>query len=83
MIHLDKCAWKMISSEDFVLGINADRCGEVAVVNILRPNRKTDLFLCEHHFNKFILKWGLHNQVEIMCFNFMEGWSDIAGGGSN
>lgn len=72
-LHLDKCAWKLINSDKFVLGITADRCGKVAVVKILRPNRKTDLFLCEHHLNHFITEWGLHNHVEILCFNYMEG----------
>lgn len=65
--HLDKCSWKMVDSDKFVLGINADRCGQVAVVRILRPNRKTDLFLCDHHVNTFIEKWGLHNKIEILC----------------
>lgn len=72
-VHLDRCAWKMVGSDKFVLGISADRCGEVAAVKILRPNRKSDLFLCEHHINTFIETWGLHNQVEILCFNYMEG----------
>lgn len=64
--HLARCAWKKVDSDKFVLGINADRCGEVAAVKILRPNRKTDLFLCEHHLNAFVSEWGLHNKVKLL-----------------
>lgn len=64
--HLAKCAWKLVDPDKFVLGISADRCGEVAAVKILRPNRKTDLFLCEHHLNEFVDKWGLHYKVKLL-----------------
>lgn len=63
---MDKCQWKLIPSEKFILGISADRCGAMADVVVLRPNRKTDLFLCEHHLNNFIAHWGLFNAVEIL-----------------
>ena len=76
--HLEKCAWKRVDPDKFVMGISADRCGAVAAVKILRPYRKTDLFLCEHHFNDFINKWGLHNEVEILCFNWMEGFNEYS-----
>lgn len=77
MVDLDRCAWKMVDSRtEFVMGIQADRCGEVAAVKILRPQRKTDLFLCEHHLNDFINEWGLHYEVEILCFNWMEGQNE-------
>lgn len=72
-VDLDRCAWKMIGSGEFTMGISADRCGAIAAVKILRPNRKSDLFLCEQHTNDFIRTWGLHNEVEILCFNYMEG----------
>lgn len=75
-MDLDRCSWKMVDPESFVLGQSADRCGEVAAVKILRPNRKTDLFLCEKHVNKFIEHWGLHNRVEILCHNYMEGLNE-------
>lgn len=65
--QLSSCSWKMIDPDKFVLGQEAERCGAVATVRILRPNRKTDLFLCEHHLNNFIEVWGLHNQVEVLC----------------
>ena len=67
MGDINQCAWKMVDSEKFVLGQIADRCGKYADVKVLRPNRKTDLFLCEHHLNEFIMVWGLHNEVEILC----------------
>lgn len=72
-MDLDRCQWKMVDEDKFVLGQTADRCGEVAAVKILRPQRKNDLFLCEHHLNKFIAKWGLHYTIELLCFNYMEG----------
>lgn len=73
-MDLDKCAWKMVDSRnEFVMGIQAERCGEVAAVKILRPYRKSDLFLCEGHLNDFIMEWGLHNEVEILCNNWIEG----------
>jgi hypothetical protein len=66
MGKLDSCQWKLVDSDKFVLGIEAERCGEPAVVKILRPYRKTDLFLCEHHLNTFVEKWGLHNKVKLL-----------------
>lgn len=75
-MDLDRCQWKMVDSKDFVLGQSADRCGEVAAVKILRPYRKSDLFLCENHLNEFIHHWGLHNDVEILCHNWMEGFNN-------
>ncbi len=65
--HLDRCSWKLVDPSKFVMGISADRCSAIADVVILRPNRKTDLFLCEEHVNEFITHWGLHNKVEILC----------------
>lgn len=65
--NTSQCGWKLIPSDKFVLGINAERCGEPAAIQILRPNRKTDLFLCEHHVNTFIEQWGLHYQIQILC----------------
>lgn len=73
MGDISKCAWKLINPREFVLGIQADRCGEVAAVKILRPNRKTDLFLCEDHLNHFINEWGLHYELEILCTNWVAG----------
>ena len=73
MVQVDTCAWKLIPSEDFVLGQEAERCGETAAVKILRPYRKTDLHLCEYHLNCFIKEWGLHNEVELQCLNWLEG----------
>ena len=67
MSDLERCSWKMVDPGKFVMGISADRCGAIADVVVLRPNRKTDLFLCEEHVNEFIAHWGLHNQVEILC----------------
>jgi hypothetical protein len=61
------CQWKMIDPSKFTMGINAERCGATAVVRILRPSRKTDLFLCEHHVNAFIDHWGLHYNIEVLC----------------
>lgn len=72
-MHLDKCAWKLVSPDKFVMGQEAKRCGEVAAVKILRPQRKTDLFLCEYHLNLFIKEWGLHYEVELQCLNWLEG----------
>ena len=65
--HLDRCSWKLVDPSKFVMGISADRCGAIADVVVLRPNRKTDLFLCEEHINEFIAHWGLHNKVQILC----------------
>ena len=76
MVHLDRCAWKMVEPTKFEVGQSADRCGEVAAVKILRPYRKSDLFLCENHINEFIKHWGLHNEVEILCHNWMEGYQN-------
>lgn len=67
MSNLDRCSWKLVSPDKFVLGQVADRCGSVADVAVLRPNRKTDLFLCEEHMNEFIQHWGLHNKVQFLC----------------
>lgn len=66
MGNLDRCQWKMVDSSEFTMGVTADRCGKLAVLKILRPFRKTDLFLCECHFNNFIGVWGLHNFVEFL-----------------
>jgi len=71
--HVETCAWKLVLPREFILGQEAERCGDVAAVKILRPHRKTDLFLCENHLNAFIKEWGLHNDVEILCFNWLEG----------
>jgi hypothetical protein len=65
--HLEKCAWKLVNPDKFTLGVEADRCGKVAAVKILRPYRKTDLCLCDSHVNTFIEKWGIHNAIEILC----------------
>lgn len=67
MSNLNRCSWKLIDPGKFVMGVSADRCGAIADVVILRPNRKTDLFLCEEHINEFIAHWGLYNKVEILC----------------
>lgn len=84
MSNLDRCSWKLVDPGKFVMGQSADRCGAIADVVVLRPNRKTDLFLCEEHVNEFIAHWGLHNPVEILCRceddpNAMNGidWDDI------
>lgn len=85
MSTLNRCSWKMVDSSKFVMGQSADRCGDIADVVILRPNRKTDLFLCEEHMNAFIEHWGLYNRVEILCRcedtdpNRMNGidWDDV------
>ena len=61
------CTWKMVPYDQFTLGMEADRCSKEADVRVLRPYRKTDLFLCESHLNDFIDTWGLHNHVEILC----------------
>jgi len=63
---INECGWKLVPSDKFVLGISAERCGEPAAVRIIRPFRKTDLYLCEHHTNEFISTWGLHNSIEIL-----------------
>lgn len=64
---VEMCSWKLVDPEDFVIGIEADRCGKHSEIRIIRPNRKKDLFLCEDHLNCFIEKWGLHYNVEILC----------------
>jgi len=66
MGDLDRCQWKLVDSDKFVLGQSADRCGVQATIKILRPHRKTDLFLCEPHLNAFISEWGLHYLVELL-----------------
>lgn len=60
------CAWKLVASDEFVLGQSADRCGVAAAVRVLRPTRKTDLALCEAHLNEFIRVWGLHYELQIL-----------------
>ena len=72
-MDLDRCAWKNVDPDKFVMGIEAARCGDYASVKILRPYRKNDLYLCECHFNEFIQVWGLHNQVKLLCLNWIEG----------
>lgn len=67
MSNLKKCSWKLVDPDKFIMGQSADRCGAIADVVVLRPNRKTDLFLCQEHVNEFITHWGLHNKVEILC----------------
>lgn len=67
MSNLEKCSWKLVSPDKFIMGQVADRCGDIADVVVLRPSRKTDLFLCEEHLNDFIDHWGLYNHVEILC----------------
>lgn len=64
---MDRCQWKLIEPYRFTLGVEADRCGEVADVRILRPQRKKDLYLCESHLNGFIQEWGLRQEVQILC----------------
>lgn len=63
---MDRCQWKMVDSNLFTLGVLAERCGREAEVKILRPQRKTDLCLCERHFNTFIEVWGLSHQVQLL-----------------
>lgn len=65
--YVDTCSWKMVDPSKFVMGQEAERCGEVATIRVIRPNRKTDLFLCECHLNNFIDAWGLHYNVEVIC----------------
>lgn len=84
MSNLNKCSWKLVDPSKFVMGQSADRCGAIADVVVLRPSRKTDLFLCEEHLNDFIDHWGLYNHVEILCRceddpNAMNGidWDDF------
>lgn len=67
MSDLDRCSWKLVAKDKFVLGMPADRCGEQATIRVIRPQRKTDLFLCEVHLNEFIDTWGLHYNVEVIC----------------
>lgn len=55
------CGWKLVKEGSFTLGVRAARCGAEARIRILRPDRKTDLDLCEEHFNKFVEVWGLVN----------------------
>lgn len=64
--HVETCGWKLVPSDGFVLGIHADRCGKVAAVKLLRPQRKTDLCLCEAHLNDFVEKWGLFYKVKLL-----------------
>lgn len=78
MSNLERCSWKLVDPSKFVMGQSADRCGVVADVVVLRPNRKTDLFLCEEHINEFIIQWGLHNRVEILC-RCEDDWNKASG----
>lgn len=66
MGDINQCAWKLVIPSEFVMGMEAERCGLQADVRILRPQRKTDLYLCEDHLNHFIKEWGLHYEVEIL-----------------
>lgn len=67
MGSLDRlCQWKLVNPDEFVLGQTAERCGKHAVIQVIRPQRKTDLFLCEEHLNQFITTWGLHYQVQLI-----------------
>lgn len=79
MSDLDRCSWKLVDPNKFVMGQDADRCGDIADVVVLRPNRKTDLFLCEQHINEFIKHWGLHNEVRILCQEETPGWNKANG----
>ncbi len=79
MSDLDRCSWKLVDPNKFVMGQDADRCGDIADVVVLRPNRKTDLFLCEQHINEFIKHWGLHNEVRILCQEEVEDWNKANG----
>lgn len=80
---VDVCKWKLINPSEFILGMPAERCGQQADVKVLRPQRKTDLFLCEEHLNDFVEKWGLHYRLEILCregnWNKANGidWDDV------
>lgn len=67
MADLERCAWKLVDPTEFTVGVTAERCYAIAAIKILRPYRKTDLCLCEDHLNQFVEKWGLHNQVKILC----------------
>lgn len=67
MSDLEKCSWKLVDQDKFVLGMPAERCGKTATIRVIRPQRKTDLFLCECHLNEFIDAWGLHYNVEVLC----------------
>jgi hypothetical protein len=79
MSNLMRCSWKLVEPSKFVMGQSAARCGAIADVVVLRPNRKTDLFLCEEHINEFILHWGLHNKVEILCQETQDPWNKMNG----
>ena len=67
MSTVDRCSWKLVSPSAFIMGQVADRCGDIADVVVLRPERKTNLFLCEQHLNEFIGHWGLFNKIQILC----------------
>lgn len=79
MSNLERCSWKMVDPDKFIMGQSADRCGAIADVVVLRPSRKTDLFLCEKHMNSFIHHWGLHNEIEILCRCSDDPWHDANG----
>lgn len=67
MSQLNSCSWKLVDKGKFTLGMPAERCGKLATIRVIRPTRKTDLFLCENHLNEFIDAWGLHYNVEVIC----------------
>lgn len=51
MVHLDRCAWKKVDSDKFVLGQDAERCGEVAreeTVNNFKDSWETRSFFPLH-----------------------------------
>lgn len=64
---MDRCQWKLVEPASFTFGVKADRCGDIADIRVIRPQRKKDLFLCEEHLNTFIKEWGLKQEVEILC----------------
>lgn len=76
---MDRCQWKLVEPMSFTFGVKADRCGEVADVKIVRPQRKKDLFLCEEHVNAFINEWGLRQSIEILCRCKDNDWNKARG----
>lgn len=80
MSHLERCAWKQVSPDEFILGMEAERCGKPADVKLIRNQRKTDLFLCEYHLNDFIAEWGLHYPLELIDNEAEEPWCIDSGG---
>lgn len=63
---METCGWKLVDPEQFELGMEARRCGKTPDVQVFRPNRRKDLFLCEDHLNCFIERWGLHYRLRIL-----------------